>query len=48
MRNTAFLAFGLGLILIQSNLFRLVGYGVVLQQTLFGEMTIAGITPSLA
>ncbi|MEQ9323434.1 MAG: rod shape-determining protein MreD, partial [Polyangiaceae bacterium] len=47
MRNTAFLAFGLGLILIQSNLFRLVGYGVVLQQTLFGEMTIAGITPSL-
>ncbi len=47
MRNTAFLAFGLGLILIQSNLFRLVGYGVVMQRSLFGPVTVAGITPSL-
>jgi rod shape-determining protein MreD len=36
MRNTAFLLLGIGLILIQSNLFRLVGL-----------VNIAGITPSL-
>ena len=47
MRNTAFLALGLALIIIQSNLFRLVGYGVVVQQSLFGTVTIAGVSPSL-
>ena len=47
MRNSAFLALGLGLIIIQSNLFRLVGYGVVMQETMFGPVAIAGITPSL-
>ncbi|MCA9624970.1 MAG: rod shape-determining protein MreD [Myxococcales bacterium] len=47
MRNTAFLAFGLGLIMVQSNLFRLIGYGVVIQRSLFGEVTVAGVTPSL-
>jgi rod shape-determining protein MreD len=50
MRNTAFLALGLGLILLQSNLFRIVGYLVTLQTRLMGsfwEGTIAGITPSL-
>ncbi len=36
MRNTAFLLLGLGLIVVQSNLFRLAGY-----------VHIAGITPSL-
>lgn len=36
MRNTAFLLLGLALILVQSNLFRLIGYAHV-----------AGITPSL-
>lgn len=36
MRNTAFLLLGLGLILAQSNLFRMVGY-----------LHVAGITPSL-
>jgi rod shape-determining protein MreD len=47
MRNSAFLALGLGLIIIQSNLFRLVGYGVVLQQSAFEAVVFAGITPSL-
>ena len=47
MRNSAFLALGLALIIVQSNLFRLVGYGVVMQETLFGPVTIAGVTPSL-
>lgn len=36
MRNTAFLAFGLLLIIVQSNLFRLVGF-----------LHVSGITPSL-
>lgn len=36
MRNTAFLLLGLALLLVQSNLFRLVGY-----------VHVAGITPSL-
>jgi rod shape-determining protein MreD len=50
MRNTAFLALGLGLILIQTQLFRLVGWLVALQQQLLGGFDIsvvAGITPSL-
>ena len=47
MRNSAFLALGLGLIILQSNLFRLVGYTTVAQQGLFGSGAIAGITPSL-
>ncbi len=47
MRNTAFLALGLVLIILQSNLFRLVGYGVVMQQGLLGGSVIAGLTPSL-
>ena len=36
MRNTAFLAIGIGLLIIQSNLFRLVG-----------RLQISGATPSL-
>jgi rod shape-determining protein MreD len=36
MRNTAFLLLGLGLLLVQSNLFRVIGH-----------LRIAGITPSL-
>ena len=36
MRNTAFLAFGLGLLVLQSNLYRLIG-----------RIDIPGITPSL-
>ncbi len=47
MRNTAFLAFGLGLIILQSNLFRIVGYLTQLQAALFDSFSIAGITPSL-
>jgi len=50
MRNTAFLALGLGLILLQSNLFRVIGYLVTLQTQLLGAFwdgTLAGITPSL-
>jgi rod shape-determining protein MreD len=47
MRNTAFLALGLALIILQSNLFRLVGYLVALQQTISGSFSVAGITPSL-
>jgi rod shape-determining protein MreD len=50
MRNTAFLVLGLTLIIVQSNLFRLVGYLVALQRYLFstlGGVSIAGITPSL-
>ncbi len=47
MRNTAFLALGLGLIILQSNLFRLVGYVIQLQGELFSSFSVAGITPSL-
>ncbi len=47
MRNTAFLALGIGLIIVQSNLFRLVGYVTRLQATLFEDFSVAGITPSL-
>ncbi len=47
MRNTAFLALGLALILIQSNLFRPVGWFVIAQRELWGSHTLAGITPSL-
>jgi rod shape-determining protein MreD len=47
MRNSAFLAYGLGLIILQSNLFRPVGWGVVIQQSLWGPLVVAGITPSL-
>ena len=36
MRNTAFLALGIGLLIVQSNLFRLIG-----------ALHVAGITPSL-
>ena len=46
MRNTAFLALGLALIIVQSNLFRLVGYLVEVQQSLL-SFSVAGITPSL-
>ncbi len=47
MRNTAFLALGLGLIIVQSNLFRVVGYLVRLQASLFESFSVAGVTPSL-
>jgi rod shape-determining protein MreD len=49
MRNSAFLALGLGLIILQSNLFRLVGWLVELQAYAFGGLgvSVAGITPSL-
>jgi rod shape-determining protein MreD len=47
MRNSAFLAFGLGLIIVQSNLFRLVGYLTELTRSLAPSVSIAGITPSL-
>lgn len=50
MRNTAFLLLGLGLIIVQSNLFRVVGVLVELQKLLLGgrtDLTVAGITPSL-
>ena len=48
MRNTAFLALGLGLILLQTNLFRLIGYLIVAQKGLAADyFSLAGITPSL-
>ena len=47
MRNTAFLLLGLGLIIIQSNLFRMVGYLVVAQEAWLPWLPVAGITPSL-
>jgi len=50
MRNTAFLLLGLGLILVQSHLFRVVGRLVVAQREIFGlanGWSLAGITPSL-
>lgn len=50
MRNTAFLALGLALIILQSNLFRGVGYLVMLQSQALGSFwhgSIPGITPSL-
>ncbi len=47
MRNTAFLLLGLGLIIVQSNLFRLVGLLVVVQQRWLSSVSVAGITPSL-
>jgi rod shape-determining protein MreD len=55
MRNTAFLALGLGLIFLQSNLFRLIGYLVLGQKGLIESVhvldsvgvSLAGITPSL-
>lgn len=47
MRNTAFLVLGLALIIVQSNLFRFVGYLVGVQEALFESFSVAGITPSL-
>lgn len=47
MRNTAFMAFGLGLIIVQSNLFRIVGYLNELMAMLVASVSLAGITPSL-
>jgi rod shape-determining protein MreD len=46
-RNTAFLLLGLGLIVLQSNLFRLVGPVVELLARISPALTLAGITPSL-
>lgn len=50
MRNTAFLALGIGLIVVQSHLFRLVGSLVAAQRMLFGAnggWSMAGVMPSL-
>jgi rod shape-determining protein MreD len=46
-RNSAFLILGLGLIILQSNLFRLVGGLADLVSRLSPSLAIAGITPSL-
>jgi rod shape-determining protein MreD len=47
MRNTAFLALGLGLLIVQSNLFRLIGWLTSLARDLVGPLGVAGFTPSL-
>jgi rod shape-determining protein MreD len=46
-RNSAFLVLGLGLIIMQSNLFRLVGWLVELGSRISPSLSIAGVTPSL-
>lgn len=46
-RNSAFLLLGLGLIIVQSNLFRLVGWAVRLLSEISPTLSIAGATPSL-
>lgn len=47
LRNSAFLILGLGLIIIQSNLFRVVGWINVVVEKVLGGSAVAGLTPSL-
>lgn len=46
-RNSAFLLLGLGLIVLQTNLFRLIGWLVRSFQEVAQTTTVAGLTPSL-
>ncbi|MEM1030123.1 MAG: rod shape-determining protein MreD [Myxococcota bacterium] len=47
LRNSAFLLLGLGLIVVQSNLFRVVGWLRLVGEEVAATTALAGLTPSL-